>query len=102
MLQYFIKPLVLSVLLPQRHPAEGMFEWISRAWALFLTVLAVAQSPLQCRLLDNSSVRALYASMDTAPCKRSKEIPCSQSSVMPIKKSYQEKTRSGYVCFRST
>lgn len=28
----FVKPLVLSALLAQRHPAEGMFEWINRGW----------------------------------------------------------------------
>lgn len=33
LLQFLVKPLVmLSALLPQQHPVEGMFERISRAW----------------------------------------------------------------------
>lgn len=69
LLQFFVKCSVLSALLPQRHPAEGMFEWINRAWGLLLAVLVVAQSPLQCRLLDDSPAKVLSASMDIAPGK---------------------------------
>lgn len=62
-----------------------------------MAVLAVAQSPLLCRLLDDSPVKVHSASMDIAPGRCQAKVMKGSGIVrvllLPVEESYQEKNR---------